>query len=297
MKSKSQFNRWQHVQRQTWPFQLFKLYNEELSTHIWAEEAAHKYVYKRLGEVVQKDDEDCRMFLTVPTNVWNFSTIKEWARAYDLSQKFLYLNCVMALSSNLETYMSAVISLAIESNPGVLLKAPKSIDGVSLLKHYPLKKRIYAKWIEACTKKEWDKRIKAFEELFGDCPEVLKNNVKTLDDIRKMRNKIGHAFGRDINKAHDFTSLTKQPQERISLKRLIKWFKITYDIATALDSFLLDNSIGEYQAILAYHNNKMKWPTRFQNERARDLKTMYGEMDQQVGLKFCNELIAYYEKV
>ena len=71
---------------------------------------------------------------------------------------------------------------------------------------------------------------------------------------------------------------------------------VTFEVASALDSFLLDDSIGEYQAILAYHNNKQKWTNKVFGERARELKTMYGAIDQQVGIIFCKGLIEYYDK-
>ena len=64
-----------------------------------------------------------------------------------------------------------------------------------------------------------------------------------------------------------------------------------------MDDFLLQNSIGEYQAILAYHNNKSAWSTKLSKEKARELKKMYGAMDQQIGLTFCQGLIEYYDSI
>lgn len=297
MKSKIEFNRWQHIQRHTWPFQLYKQYNEELSNFIWAEYASHKYVYKHLGKEVIDASEDSKKYFSFPPHVWNLITIRDWSKAFNEGQNFLYLNCVMALNSNFETFLSAIISLAIESNPGVLLNAPKTIDGTILLKKQLLNKQIYEEKLNACLMGTWSKRKSAIKSLFGSYPKELDRYESTLEVIRKLRNRIGHAFGRDIEMTRDFSSLQKLPLERVSLQRLKKWLNVTFEVASALDSFLLDDSIGEYQAILAYHNNKQKWTNKVFGERARELKTMYGAIDQQVGIIFCKGLIDYYDKV
>lgn len=296
MRSKIEFNRWQHIQRHTWPFQLYKQYNEELSNFIWAEYASHKYVYKHLGKEVVDTGEDSKNFFSFPPHVWNFITVKDWSKAFNEGQNFLYLNCVMALNSNFETFLSAIISLAIESNPGVLLNASKTIDGTVLLKRQLLNKQIYEEKLNACLKGTWSKRKSEIKSLFGNYPEEIDRHESTLEAIRKLRNRIGHAFGRDIEKTRDFSSLQKLPLERVSLQKLKKWLNVTFEVASALDSFLLDDSIGEYQAILAYHNNKQKWTNKVFGERARELKTMYGAIDQQVGIIFCKGLIEYYDK-
>ena len=297
MRSKIEFNRWKHIQRHTWPFQLYKQYNEELSNFIWAEYASHKYVYKHLGKEVVDASEDCKKYFSFPPHVWNLITVRDWSKAFNEGQNFLYLNCVMALNSNFETFLSAIISLAIESNPGVLLNASKTIDGTILLKRQLLNKQIYEEKLNACLKGTWSKRKSEIKSLFGSYPEELDRYETTLEAIRKLRNRIGHAFGRDIEKTRDFSSLQKLPLERVSLQKLKKWLNVTFEVASALDSFLLDDSIGEYQAILAYHNNKQKWANKVFGERARELKTMYGAIDQQVGVIFCKGLIEYYDKV
>lgn len=64
-----------------------------------------------------------------------------------------------------------------------------------------------------------------------------------------------------------------------------------------MDAFLLDNSIGEYQIILAYHKNKATWDGLLYIEKARAIKKMYGRIDQQVGLEFGKGLIDYYDNI
>lgn len=137
MKSTVKFDRWKHVQWHTWPFQMYKQYDLELSNYFWSEYAAHLYIDGHLRSEGHVPTEDSRGIFSFPADTFNVPTMGEWENAYSEALNFLYLNCVMAMSSNLETFLSAIISLAIESNPGVLLKAPKSIDGVKLLKCHP----------------------------------------------------------------------------------------------------------------------------------------------------------------
>ena len=291
------FDRWKHVQNHTWPFQMYKQYDLELSNYFWTEYSAHKHIKDFIDKETSSDDADSRSYFSFPGDTWNVPTMREWKEAYDEELNFLYLSCVMAMSSNLETFMDAIISLAIESNPGVLTNRPKSIDGTKLLKHSPMSKRRYKNMVNQCIEGTWMKRRNAIKSIFGSYPSVLDTHISTLEAIRKMRNRIGHAFGRDIQKARTFSSLNKEPAERISLVTLRRWLGVSYDVAEAMDAFLLDNSIGEYQIILAYHNHQEELSKLLYKEKARRIKKMYGGIDQQVGLLFCEGLIDYYNSL
>lgn len=295
MNSTVHFNRWRHVQWQTRPFQVFKQYNNELSEFLWAEYAAHEYVKTNLINTINPND-DCSSHLTFPDKVWNFQKMRDWSRAFDEGQNYLYLNCVVALSSNLETFLKSIITLAVESNPGVLTGAPGTIDGVRNLK-YNTPLTGYKKRIKKCADGLWSERINAIDALFGSHPVELDTYLADLEAIRELRNKVGHAFGRDIDAACGFSDTEKLPIERMSSGNLRNWLKVTYDVATAMDQFLLDHFIGEYQAVYEYHKHKNEWKHKFANMKARDFKTLYGKIDQQIGLEFCEELVDYYEKL
>ena len=295
MNSTVHFNRWGHVQWQTRPFQVFKQYNKELSDFLWAEYAAHEYVKNNLINTISPKD-DCSSHLCFPAKVWNFQKMEDWSRAFDEGQNYLYLNCVVALSSNLEVFLKSIITLAVESNPGVLSGAPRAIDGVRNLK-YNTPVTGYWRRVKKCVDGQWPERIAAMDALFRSHPSILNTHLNDLEAIRELRNKVGHAFGRDIEAACGFTNTKKLPIERISAENLKNWLKVAYDVATAMDKFLLDNFIGEYQAILEYHKHKDEWKYKFANEKAREIKTLYGAKDQQIGLEFCEELVEYYEKL
>lgn len=291
------FDRWSHILPHSWPFKVYKQYNEEVSDYLWIAGSSYKYVNNQLKKNHVLDTDSAKSHFRLPETVWNFDTVKDWKNSYDEMQNWERLNCVMSISANLETYLSSVISLAIESDPGVLLGATKTIDGVKLLKHNQLQPDVYKSQLKKCIEGKWNDRLKAIKKIFGTYPTIFDTNKSELDSMRLMRNKVGHAFGRDIESARDFTKITKQSSERISVERLKKWLKCTYDVAVAMDSFLLDYHIGEYQSILAYHNNKGAWDALTTPEKVKAFKRLYGATDHQIGKKFCTELIDYYNKL
>lgn len=276
---------------------MYKQYDLELSNYFWTEYTAHSYVEAHLRSEGHLPAEDSRRVFSFPADTYNVPTIGDWKWTYGETLNFLYLNCVMAMSSNLETFLSAIISLAIESNPGVLLDAPKSIDGAKLLKYKPLSPDTYKKRVKDCVEGKWKDRRNAINKLFGSYPPILDTQLNTLDRIRLLRNRVGHAFGRDIEAARDFSTLTRQPIEMVTSRMLRNWLGICNEVAEAMDAFLLENSIGEYQIILAYHKNKSGLDRLLRGEKIRALKKMYGRIDQQVGLEFCRGVVDYYDSL
>lgn len=248
-----EFKRWGHKAKHSLPYMLFKQYNEELSDFLWANESAHKFVYKWLGKHGAKMTDEVRKHLQFSPHVWNFQTIKDWSNSFNESQNWFYLNCVIAMSANLETFMDCIISLAIESDPGVLLHASKSIDGTSLLKSGISIKDSYELKAVSCTKGTWSTRKKAFNDIFGSYPLCFDEKESTLDRMRLLRNKIAHAFGRDIDDSRNFKRRGKLPQEHITLQRVKNWLECVSYVACGIDTFLMDKHIGEFESIVALH--------------------------------------------
>jgi len=291
------FDRWKHLLPHSWPYKVYKQYNEELSAYLWTSDSSHKYVNTQLVKNHVRDTDDAKTHFRLPLTVWNFVTVKDWMKAYDEMQNWVRLNCVMSLSACLETYMASVISLAIESDPGVLLGTTHAIDGAMLLKHNQLQPDVYKNQMKKCVEGKWGERISAIRKLFGTCPSLLESNKNELEAMRLMRNKVGHAFGRDIEAARDFTQIAKPAPDRVSIDRLKKWMKCAFEVVGAIDTFLLDNHIGEYQSILAYHEHKSSWNALTSTEKARAFKQLYGATDNQIGKRFCVELVDYYNKL
>ena len=88
----------------------------------------------------------------------------------------------------------------------------------------------------------------------------------------------------------------KKASDRIQLNTLVKYLEKAYKIVQDVDAFLLDNYIGEFQAIYAYHQHRDEFAGG-EIDRALELKKYYGKHDQTVGKTFCKGLVNYYEEL
>src|SRR5690606_14019132 len=163
------------------------------------------------------------------------------------------LNALLALTSNLETYIATIASLALESDPGLLFDSPKTIDGVLLLKQKAQKNHFHNNIIISLTKGDWNSRLSAYNKLFGAPPEEFIKNVSKLEKIRILRNKVGHAFGRDIEGSRNHEVKDIVSMEKLSDAQLKKHQYTIVNTVKAIDKHLLLNYIGEYQLIAFYH--------------------------------------------
>jgi hypothetical protein len=203
----------------------------------------------------------------------------------------------MALTSNLEIYMARAIRLALESDIGVLFGASKQIDGVALLKHGEAKKLEFEQYIIECTKGDWPSRVAAYQRIFGEVPEVVTANLSALEAIRKLRNKVGHAFGRDIDEARKHGLNTTIPMESLSRVRTIRYHAVVWEVAKSIDRHLMEAHIGEYQVAFFYHQ---LYPSLRKDihpsDRAMILKREIGRLKAvPIGKEFCKGVVRYYE--
>lgn len=133
---------------------------------------------------------------------------------------------------------------------------------------------------------------------FGGAPQELVKNIGELDKLRKLRNKVGHAFGRDINgsRNHEVKDILKL--EKMTDKKFKKFQHLILSTVRGIDKFLLENHIGEYQAIAFYH--RIYGGLRkdlHQSERAIILKKQLGKFGDTSGKMLCKELVKYYEEL
>lgn len=299
-KSLKQFNRWKTEMKSTWAFQVFNKYNDELNNMIWADKAARLFVYKILGNNKAKwmDKASAHLKFDVPAGEEVFKNLKDWSDSYNQFHKWNNLNSLMAISANFETYLSTVITLALESDPGVLFQSSKSIDGIEILKNGGRKNIFIEDVITSITKGDWNARISAFKKIFGNTPSVLDAQRGNLEKIRILRNNIGHAFGRDINDSrnHEVKDILKM--ENLSDTALKKYQHVIWSTAKDIDEYLLKNHIGEFQAVSFYHRiyNEMNMQVH-PSIRAIALKKKLGEFGDVSGKEFCKGPVAYYENL
>ncbi|WP_257969635.1 hypothetical protein [Vibrio parahaemolyticus] len=297
--SEYQFNRWSPQAKTSWAWRVFKKHNVEFYRMYTAFDNSHKYTYKKLSA-------DKAQWTDLPTkhfefeNQWEyekFTDLQDWSSAFNQLENWMNLNALVAILSNLETYMATIIPLALESDVGVLFGTPNKIDGIEILKNGKESPFDFDDIVVSCTKGTWDSRLAAYKRAFGRAPKYLEGHISELDKMRNLRNNVAHSFGRDIEASRKKGEVTTLPIETLSRQRLLKYQAIVWKSAKAIDAHLHNFHIGEYQRVLFYHGlypslNKKVHP----NQRAVELKKKIGQFgDIAAGKNFCKGLVAYYE--
>jgi hypothetical protein len=185
------------------------------------------------------------------------------------------------------------------SDVGVLYGASRRIDGVQILKHGHARAFDFEPHVVACTKDHWSKRLAAYERLFGRSPKFFSSNIAALEKIRKIRNSVAHAFGRDIEASRNQQEVRTLPIEKVSASGLLQLQKVVWLLVKAIDVHLHQFHIGEYQALAFYHDI---YPQLRQdlhlNVRAMELKKRIGGFGATpAGKEFCKGLVQYYESL
>lgn len=299
-KSQQSFNRWKAHEASTWAFRIFQKYQSELEliwgTHI----TAAQFTYTNLkSNNAQWPDPPTKHFRLGEVDLNNYKDLKTWSNSYNLFDNWVNLSVVLALASNLETYLASVISLALNSDPGVIFDVSKSLDGVIILKHGRPKTFKISKYIENCTSGDWSSRLSEIERLFGQCPLEVRSNHSSLEELRSIRNRIGHAFGRDIEAARRQGEIEILPMEKLTRTRANRLKKSVRTVAKSIDTFLLKNHIGEYEAVRFY---QFLYPRLHKHvplgQRAIYLKKAIGQWGAVPrGKIYCNGLVKYWESI
>ncbi|WP_289076798.1 hypothetical protein [uncultured Pseudoalteromonas sp.] len=300
-RSSVQFDRWKPREKSTWVFRVFKQHNAELLRMFTAFENSQKYTFKNLGKSKAKLSD-------LPSQHFDYNHAKEydqykdlsdWTSAFNDLENWINLNALVTISSNFETYLSTVIPLALSSDLGVLYGVPNKIDGIDILKNGHESPFDFKNIVINCTKGTWSARLSAYEKAFGRSPSIFSNNLSTLDIIRNIRNDVAHAFGRDIDESRNHQEIKKLPIKKLSRDKLIKYQELVWKIAKSIDVHLHNFHIGEYQAILFYHEiySELNHSTH-PSLRAMELKKRIGTFGTTpVGKEFCKGLVNYYESL
>lgn len=296
-----QYDRWTCAEPSTWPFQVFKKYNEEFERMFWSHVTSAKFAYGQLGKLKAKLTDPVEKYfdLSEMDKEDVYKDVKDWSSAFNMFDNWVNLNGLMAISANLETYMASVIKLALESDPGVLIDAPKGVDGIYLLKYGRQDKLKCDAEIVACTKGDWGSRITAYERIFGSAPKILREKCGDLDAVRRIRNNLGHSFGRDIAESRKHGVKKIIPMEVVSRKRAVRYKRLIWSTAKLIDMHLLKSHIGDYQAINFYHQiySELQHGAHA-SVRAMSLKKAIGRSGAAPRSKLnCKSIVDYYESL
>jgi len=298
-RSNYQFDRWVPRSRTSWAWRVFKKHNHELMRMYTSFDNSKKFTYSSLGANGAKwEDPPIKHFNFASKREYEqFNNLKDWSETFNDLENWVNLNALVAISSNLETFIATIVPLALESDIGVLFGVSKRIDGIEIIKHGKDKPFDTEEAVESCTKGNWQSRLNSYKRVFGKTPKYLLNNISELEKIRIIRNNVAHSFGRDIKASRKKGELTTLPIKKLTRQQLYKLQSIAWKSAKSIDVHLNNFHIGEYQALLFYHElypslNHSVHP----GQRAIHLKKAIGQHgDIPAGKEFCKGLVAYYE--
>jgi hypothetical protein len=184
--------------------------------------------------------------------------IAELRRRIKISDRWRRLSTLLLASSALERYIIGASTAAIESDPLLEARFPKMLDGAAL------KKRglsLAQPSLTPLTVGEWSARLRALEKTFGDLPASVRANEGQLEKIRKMRNSIAHEFGSTDSEAIPPSALlvagarmdrAVMPGHALSENQLLKYLDVLNKTSVALDDFLVEKFIGNYEIMAVY---------------------------------------------
>ncbi len=303
MRSYTKFERWVSQEHRSWQFEIFRQYNKELTTMLISFNASQSYTYKTLtasGANFSLKADDYFNFKD-HRHVGTFKTLGDWSNTHNEFSTWTYLNALVSLTSNLEIYLSSIIKISLDSDPGTIIGASKSVDGM-LLKKHKKHKIDHNEYVTGCVKGTWLSRINNLEKIFNTNFPIIRNNLKHLERIRNTRNNVAHAFGRSIKDTENYEVVNNYALPRMTFERLIKYQILIFKIVETIDEYLLKNHIGQYQLILFYHLWKIEKKKTFP---FNNLQIQYFSRDFQKDLgqyrkistkkKFASDLVAYYE--
>ena len=252
--SYSKFDRWISQEHRSWQFEIFKQYNKELTNMLISFNASQSYTYKSLTKSGADFSHQADNYFTFKhhRHIGTFKTIQDWSNTHNELSKWIFLNALVSLTSNFEIYLSSIIKISLDSDPGTIIGASKSVDGIFLKKHK--KHKIdHTEYVTGCVKGTWLTRINNLEKIFNTNFPIIRNNLNHLERLRNIRNDVAHAFGRSIKDTENHEIVNKYALPRMTFERLIKYQSLISKIVEAIDDYLLKNHIGQYQLILYYH--------------------------------------------
>lgn len=305
------FNRWSSKKNSTWSFTVFKKHYTEVIKMHNAYKIVPQYLYHDLGNVKKAKwlDKASEHFGSMARSQYDeelFDNLKEWSEYFNIFTKWSKYSSILALSGNFEVYIDKVVTVALESDIGLLINTTQTVDGIKLKKlNNTLNKDLIEQYVLGCVKGSWYDRVNQIEKIFSWKPSLLcsEDNLNLLDNIRKRRNDAAHAYGRNITKSKTSYGLEVTELTDISEKVIMKYFNLVYRLAKEIDAYLLNNHIGEFQCLNFYHDLKINKEVVLRDKSKQQigwaseiLRKKYGAYSNNaMGKTYYKGLVEYYE--
>ena len=298
--------RWSTPFEHSLPYRLFIKHFTEMNKNYWASTPAATTIEKISDKFSKKEGSSPVDFFYIQKDDERrlAQTFQEWKKDYREFQNYTRINLIVSLCSCFEVYLRGILSLSLESRPGIVFGDKDAFDGARLLKYkmelmeynnttYP-----FYKYIEEIVVGQWNKRVIRYKEIFGNIPKILDSNLGDLEKLIILRNNIAHYFGRDKKVYENPILFEKEPIIRVSHERLLKYFKLIYDVVDSIDTHLYKNYVGSYDILKCYVLPKREIENKNMavGETAKWLQKLIGHgLLMPVGAQYYKDLMKYYE--
>ena len=287
------FRRWRYPWPRTWAYYVFKKHHTQLNEVLWAHHSASRRAATLAHGVGLNQPAKKAFPAAIVDPARQLLPLSDWLNYYKDFDNWTRLSGALSLASYFESYIQKVTRLALSSDPGSILGRAQAIDGALFLKagRFPIDLDAY---VAELTKGTWSARLASFERYFGKAPNALADNLSELDQLRILRNGVGHRFGRDIER-NDYAPLAglEEPQ-RLSRERLIKWLGTVEKVVGEIDARLRDAHIGAYEVLEAYpHIKADRFTRRWEDRRLAE----YFPAAQGITLSdnYCRDAIRHFD--
>jgi hypothetical protein len=290
------FTRWNSEDDYTHAFRIFNTHHTYMNSLYWSHVPASAFVQSTYRKNINSGQTTNQVFnLSGPDAYRVAQSLDDYSNHLKEFDNWVRLNTLVSVLGYFEIYLGSIISLAVESDPGILFSFTRKIDGLSVLKHRVSEDYSFYDKSDEITKGEWSTRSANYGKIFGQIPVELGSNIVALDKMRKIRNNVAHAFGRDINLSRARSTWKMLEIERLSQDRLKRYMEIIRKVARGIDAHLLEYHIGSYEMLHFYHVNKDKFES---SKKLYDFKAELNSLNvKNKGIVYCKDLVNYYNSI
>jgi hypothetical protein len=304
------FDRWQPYRNKTIAYHYFLKDQTDLNTFFWSFHGVSDHIHRE--KVINKWPDESQISLHI-----NFGRDKGRRGTLSVSRfikeginmkKWINLVTLTSIASYFELYLNRSVAFSIRSNPGLIIKKSKAVDGINLLKNCQMID--VDGYVRNCVEGDWSKRYNAIRNLFDKEFPIMNGNISALQSSQSIRNKVAHEFGRDTGETYYPNYI--MPNDRatishtsVSLDRIVNYLKTIGETASEFHN-LTSEHIGSFEFIEFYH----RYNRAFFEDR-KNIPQMYKQKDHEKVLSkrsqeifnfgmhraYANDLINYYKSM
>lgn len=290
------FDRWTCFHDHTFVYDVFKEYHTEVNQIYWSFIPSSDTI-----KVQTKNQPKGTILSSImvcdPMNMHRYAnTIDVWKSHYLNLENWVRLSVALSANSYLEIYLKNIAWVSLSSCPGILINSERCIDGIKLIKNGKSKDFSYI--LEKFTKGTWQSRKKAFKEIFDIDIINDTNDLKILESLRKLRNGVGHGFGRDLDAIKDYSpKIKKEKMQTLTQNRLQEYLACLDKLTLEIDAKLKNRYIGSFEELLEYHAWDKVYDIGRSTKHAEFKNIIFNHKGRAASKEYYKEMIKYYERL